>query len=92
MDGGEDAAGVAVEAVCAPVIADAVDQVAGGVEHIDVGVGSYLAGHHHLTGGDEGLDSHMTVGVAGKELVKKSVAYLVGHLIGMSFRYGLGSK
>ena len=92
VDGGKDSAGIAVEAICATVIADAVDHIAGDTMHIHICFRGYLPGYHHLTGGDQCLYRHAAARVAGYEFVYKTVAYLVGDLVGMSFGYGLRRK
>ena len=48
----------------------------------------YFAGHNDLTCGYEGLAGYFRLRVAGKKFVEDSVGNLVGHLVGMSFRYG----
>jgi hypothetical protein len=46
---------------------------------------AHFSGHYHLPGGAKSLDGHMALRIAGEKLVKKSVAYLVGHLVGVPF-------
>ena len=87
MYGGEDAEGVAVETVGAAVIAYLLYDFAHGVGHIHICLTAHLACHHHLTGGAECLYGHMAFRVACEKFVKQYVADLVGHLVGMAFRY-----
>ena len=87
VDGGEDAARVAVEAVGAAVVAYIGDELAGRGLHIDVCLRCDLAGHDHLARCDERLYGHVALRVAGQKLVEKIVADLVGDFVGVSLRH-----
>jgi hypothetical protein len=92
VDGAEYAAAVGVEAVSAPVIADAVYHLAHHSGDVHVCLALHLAGHHYLAGGTERLDSHLAGRVAGQEVVQQRIADLVGHLVGVTFTYGFGCE
>ena len=87
VHGQQHAAAVAVEAQLRAVVAYFVDDAAGGLLHVDIGVALYFAGHHYLAGGDEGLAGHFRLRVAGEKFIEDGVGNLVGDLVGMAFRY-----
>ena len=87
MDGVEDAAAVAVEAVSAAVVAYLVDERAHHVVDVDVGFGSHLTGHYDLAGGAKGFDAGVAFGVTGKKFIEQSVRDLVCDFIRVSFRH-----
>ncbi len=70
MDGGEDAAAVAVELILRLGVADAVDGVACDGLQVDVHRRAHLTHDDHLSGGVEGLDGAVRIGVVSKKLVK----------------------
>ena len=87
VDGCEHAARVAVELVFGLGVANAVDGLAGYRLQVDVLRGAHLAHNHHLAGCHHRLDGCVGVFVVGQKLVEQCVADLVGHLVGMAFRY-----
>ena len=93
MDGGQDAAGIAVKAVFSLVVTDAVDDPADGFLDIDVCVlGTDFAAHDDQAGGAEGFAGHFGIGVLTEELVEDGIGDLVGHFVRMAFGNGFGSK
>ena len=92
MDGREHPAGVAVEAVVAAGVADAVDYAASHLLHVHIGLGAHFARHDHQTGGAEGLACHFREGVATQELVEDGVGNLVGNFIGVPFGHRFRCK
>ena len=92
VDRGDDRARVAVEAVRGVVVADPADRVARDLRHVDVGLRRDLAGHHHEAGVDERLARHAAVRVVAQHGVEHAVRDLVGHLVGMALRHGLGGE
>ena len=92
VDGGEDAAGVSVEHVVAPGIADAVDDASGDVLYIDVCFRTHFAGNYYQSRRAEGFARHLRFGVAAKEFVEYRVGYLVRDFVGVPFRNGFRRK
>ncbi len=86
------AAGGAVEALGRGVVADLQDLLPDDARNVDIGVGRHLAGHMHLAGGDQRLDSHPAAVIALEHGVQNGVTDLVRHLVGMTLSDGLGSK
>ena len=84
VDGRDDAAGVAVEAVGGVVVADVADGLPDDLGDLHVGVRGDLAGDHDHAGGDHGLAGHATVRVVGEDGVEDGVGDLVGDLVGMT--------
>ena len=85
VDGGDDPARVAVEAVRLPVVADGAHRLADDLGDVDVGPGGDLARHHDQAGGEQRLARHPSGGVLGQDGVEDGVGDLVGHLVGMAF-------
>ena len=85
VDGGDDPARVAVEAVRLPVVADGADRLAHDLGDVDVGPGGDLAGDDDQPGGEQRLARHPPGGVLGEDGVEDGVGDLVGHLVGMTF-------
>ena len=92
VDAGDDAAGVAVEAVLGPVIADVPHHVPDDLGDVHIALGADLAHHVDKAGGHGGLAGHAAVGVVFQDGVQHRVGDLVADLIGMSLGDGLGSK
>ncbi len=84
MDGGEYAAGIAVETQLAAVVADLADYAAGSLLNVDIGIGTHLAGNDNLPGCNKSLACHFRRRVAGEKLIDYGVGNLVGDLIGMA--------
>ena len=55
-------------------------------------VGGDLSGQHHQAGVAQGLGRHPRLGVLFEDCVQDSIRHLVGHLVGVALRDGLGSK
>ena len=92
VDRGDDRAGVAVEAVGGVVVADPADRVARDLRHVDVGLGGDLAGDDDEARVDERLAGHAAVRVVAQDGVEHAVGDLVGHLVGVALRDGLGGE
>ena len=89
---GDDAAGVAVEALERVVVADFADGVADELLHVDVGLGGDFAGNDDEAGAGEGLAGDAAVGVFREAGVEDGVGNLVGDLVGVAFGDGLGGE
>ena len=85
VDGGDDGAGVGVEAVEGVVVADGGDDAAHQALEIDVGLGGDFAGDDHQAGGGQGFGGDAAVGVLLQAGVQNGVGDLVGNLVGMAF-------
>ena len=88
VDGGKDAAAVAVELVFRLCVANLIDGFSRDGLKVDIGFGAHLSHDDHLSGGYKRLDSRAGTVVVGKKLVEQCVAYLVGYFVGMPFRNG----
>ena len=84
MDGGEDAAAVAIKSIGPTVVTDLAYHVAHHHRHVDVCLRVNLARHHHLPRGHEGFQGHMALRVAHQEFVQQRIADLVGDLVRVS--------
>ena len=89
VDGRDDAAGVAVEAVGGVVVADAAHGLARDLGDLDVGVGGDLAGDDDHPGRDQRLAGDAPVGVVGEDGVEDRVRDLVGDLVGVALGHRL---
>jgi hypothetical protein len=88
----EDAAGFGVKThgrVSKPDVGNHLARQGG---NVDIGLGRDLARDETDTGGDQNLTRNATGWVVRKDGVQNGVGNLVGHLIGMPFRYRLGSE
>ena len=92
VDGRDDAARVAVEAVVAPGVADAVDDAARHVLHIDIGLRAHLAGNDHEARRAEGFAGDLRVGIVAEEFVENGVGNLIRDLIGVSLGHRFRCK
>src|SRR5213078_1496318 len=92
VDGGEDGAGLGVEAEARVGVADRADRAPHDVGDVDVGGGGDLPRHHRHAGGDQGLACHAGGGVLGDDGVEDRVRDLVGDLVGLAFRHGFGGE
>ena len=92
VDCRDDRARVAVEAVRGVVVADLANRVARDLRHVDVSLRRDLAGYDDEARVDERLARHSAVGVVAQDGVEHSVGDLVGHLVGMALRDGLGGE
>ena len=88
LDRDERAAGLVVESVVGPGIADVADGVADDRLEVDVGVGRDLAEHQHEAGRGGGLAGDSRVGVLADDRVQDGVRHLVAHLVGMTLGDG----
>ena len=92
VDGGDDGAGVRVEALERVVVADLLDGVADERLHIEMRLGGDLAGDDDEPGAGEGLARHAAEGVHSQAGVEDGVRDLVGDLVGVTLGYGLTGK
>jgi len=92
VDVGDHGAGVAVEAVLGPVIADVQHHLAGELGDIHIAVGGDLAHDVDQTRGGAGLAGHAAIGVLLQDGVQNGVADLVADLVGMPLGDGFGGK
>ena len=92
VDGGQHRAGVAVEAVFGPVVADVNDHVPDDFGDVHIAAGGNFAHDHDHTGGGAGLAGHPAHGVLLQDRVQNRVGNLVADFVGMSFRDGLRRK
>ncbi len=88
VDGGDDGAGVGVEAIERVVIADGGDDSAHEGLEIHIGAGGDFARDDDQAGGKEGFAGYAAVGVLFETGIENGVGDLVGHLVGMAFGYG----
>ena len=89
VDGGDNGAGVAVEAVLAPVIADVPDHFPGDLGNVHVAGGGDLAHHVDHAGAGGGFAGHAAHGVLLQDGVQDGVGDLVADLVGVALRHGL---
>ena len=87
MDGCQDTARVAVKLVFSLGIAYLLDGIAGNGLQVYIYITAHLAHEHYLSGCHKRLTSHAGTFVVSQELVEDGITYLVGHLVGMAFRY-----
>jgi len=85
-------AGRAIEADGGAVVADVDDDVAHDLLEVDPGRGGDFAGNNGNTGLDQGFAGHTGELVLGDDGVQDRVRNLVGDLVRMSFRHGLGGE
>ena len=85
-------AGVAVEAVRGVVVADPAHRLARDFLDVDVGVGRDLPRDDDQPGVDERLAGDAAVRVVGQDGVEHAVGDLVGDLVGVALRDGLGGE
>ena len=90
--GREYSAGVAVEFIFAACVPDAVDDAAGDFVQVDVSTRFYFTGEDDLPGGYQCFASDFRLGVVSEKFVEQGVGNLIGHLVGVSFRYRFGGK
>ena len=84
-----DAAGAAVEALLARVVADGQDLLADQTGDVGVGGRGDLAGHVDQPGRHQRLDRHPTARVVLQQRIEDRVADLVGDLVGVTLGHGL---
>ena len=92
IDVGDDAAGVAVEAVLGAVIADGTDDVAGHAGDVDIAIGGDLAHDVDKAGGAGGLTGYAGTGVFLENGVQDGIRDLIADLVGMPLGYRLGRE
>ena len=92
IDVGDDAAGVAVEAVLGAVIADGTDDVAGHTGDVDIAIGGDLAHDVDKAGGASGLTGYAGTGVFLENGVQDGIRDLIADLVGMPLGYRLGRE
>ncbi len=89
LDGVQDSAGVAIEAVQRIVIPDMVDDASRQLGHIDVSSGRDFARYHANAGCQQDLASHAAHRIVAQDGIQYGVRYLIRHLVGMTFSHGL---
>ena len=92
VNGGDDRAGIAVEAVLGPVIADFLYHLAGNLGDVNIAGGGNLAHHMNEAGSRRGFAGHAGLRVLGDDGVQHTIRDLVANFVGMSLRYGFGCK
>ena len=92
VDGGEDGAGVAVEAGRGAVVADAPQGLSGHGGDVHIALGGDFAHDQHHAGGGGALAGHPRHGILGQNGVQDAVGNLVTDLVGMTFRDGFRGK
>ena len=92
VDGSDDAAGVAVEAVLAAVIADVPDHIPGDLVDVHIAAGGDLAHDVDQAGAGRGLTGYTAHRVLGQDGVQNGVGNLVADLVGMTFGHGFRGK
>ena len=92
VDVGDHGAGVAVEAVLGPVIADVQHHLTGDLGDIHVAVGGDLAHDVDQARGHAGLAGHTAIGILLHDGVQNRIADLVADFVGMSLRHGFRGK
>ena len=92
IDVGDDAAGVAVEAVLGAVIADGTDDVAGHTGDVNIAIGGDLAHDVDKAGGAGGLTGYAGTGVFLENGVQDGIRDLIADLVGMPLGYRLGRE
>ncbi len=85
-------AALVVDAVLGVVVADALDGVAHDLDVVDVGGRGDLARQQHQSGGAEGFRGDPRFGILRKQGIQDGVRYLVGNLVGMTFRNRFGRE
>ena len=89
VDGGDDAAGVTVETVFAPVIANVPDHLPGDFVNVHIAAGGDLAHDVDQARAGRGLTGHPALGVLGQDGVQDGVGNLVADFVGMPLGNGL---
>ena len=91
-NGAHHRAGVAVKALLAAVVADALDHPADEFVEVHESVGGDLAQHHHEAGLGGGFASHTAAGVLLQAGIQHRIAHLVAQFVGVSLRHALGGE
>ena len=89
---GDNGAGVAVEAVLGPVIADVQHHLTGDLGDIHVAVGGDLAHDVDQARGHAGLAGHTAIGILLHDGVQNRIADLVADFVWVTLRHGLTGK
>jgi len=92
VDGGDDSAGVRIEAVEGVVVADGGNHAAHQRLEVHVRLGGDFAGNHYQSGRRQRLRSHAAVRVLFKTCVQNGIGNLVGNLVRMAFRHRFRGK
>ena len=83
VDGRDDRAGLVVEPVLGPGVADALDRLADDPGQVGVGLARDLAGDEGEPGRHHGLAGDAAIGILLEQRVEHGVGDLVGDLVGM---------
>ncbi len=89
VDGGDDGAGVVVEALDGVVVANLFDRVADQGLEVDVGLSGDLTGDDDEAGAGEGLAGDAAQRIFGETGVEDGIGDLIGDLVGVTFGHGL---
>ena len=92
VDGGDDAAGIAVKAKFCAVIADVTDDLTGNLRDVHIAGGADFSHYHDHAGGNGGFTGYTSVWVLLQNRVEHCVGNLVTDFIGMSFGNRFGCK
>ena len=92
VDGMNDAAGIAIEAVFGAVIADLTHGIAHDLLNINISGCGDFAGNHHKAGGSKRFAGHARHRIGFEVCVENSVADGIADFIGMSFGHRFGGK
>ena len=88
----EDTATLCLELIRCLRVTDTRYRLTSHALHIHIFLTRNLTGNNHLTGRYHRLARHMRIGVLCQEIVENSVADLVCHFVGVSFRHRLTCK
>ena len=83
----QDAARVAVKLILGLGVANTVDYFTCHALKVDIRFAGNLSREEYLSCGHHGLAGHVGLRIKGQQLVKNSITYLIGHLVGMTFRH-----
>ncbi|MPN31501.1 hypothetical protein SDC9_178975 [bioreactor metagenome] len=92
VDRSDDSAGIAVEPIFAPVIADLPDHLPGYFGNVHVAGGGDLAHHVDQSGAGRGLAGHAALGVPLHNRVQHRVGNLIADLVRVALGHGLRGK
>ena len=87
VNGSQNTTRITVKLVFGLRIAYLLDGIAGNRLQVDINLTAHLAHDDHLSGSNKRLTGHAGMVVVSQKLVENGVAYLVSHLIGMTFTY-----
>ena len=92
VDVGDNAAGIAVEAVLGTVVADGADDLAGGAGDVNVAARGDLAHDVDKAGGAGRLARYTRTGILGQDGIEDGIGNLVADFVGMPLGDRFGRK